>query len=127
MQLSFVEQPLYLICAACQAETDIDVCTAVIPLIPQLPWYLDNASPQFRRISDYAFIHDRNSVHLYLECCKILCRNWLICLHRDCYYVNFNFVDNSLLTITSASSILSKCLRQANFFLLMYSILYSII
>lgn len=39
------------------------VCAAVIPLIPQIPWHLDNACSQFRRrTSDNAFILDRNSV-----------------------------------------------------------------
>lgn len=39
------------------------VCAAVIPLIPQIPWHLDNACSQFRRCtSDNAFIRDRNSV-----------------------------------------------------------------
>lgn len=39
------------------------VCAAVIPLIPQIPWHLDNACSQFRRCtSDNAFILDRNSV-----------------------------------------------------------------
>lgn len=47
-----------------RAATDTgDVCAAVIPLIPQSPWYLDNALPQFRQCtSDNAFILGRNSV-----------------------------------------------------------------
>jgi len=31
--------------AARWVAADIDVCAAVIPLIPQSPWYLDNARP----------------------------------------------------------------------------------
>lgn len=46
-----------------RAAADIDdVCAAVIPLIPQSPWYLDNALPQFHRCtSDNAFVLARNS------------------------------------------------------------------
>lgn len=41
----------------------IDVCAAVIPLIPQSPWYLDNACPQFHCCtSRCSFILDRISV-----------------------------------------------------------------